>query len=121
MAGALPPHRKSNLSSTVPVRANLAQGWRGFLGSPHRHTEWREQQRPRRTKTHSRGQQRRERRPGGRELVCGRRTKVRTQSLPTGGGADHGVLSGISVQNPNARGNVPGGDLVRDLLRRAAE
>ncbi|KAF8905414.1 hypothetical protein CPB85DRAFT_1315495 [Mucidula mucida] len=33
-----------------------------------------------------------------------------------------GERSGISVQNPDhARGNVPGGNMVRDLLRRAAE
>lgn len=31
------------------------------------------------------------------------------------------LISGISVQNPNARGNVPGGRLVQDILRRAAE
>ena len=29
--------------------------------------------------------------------------------------------SGISVQNPNAAGNQPGGNLVRDLLRQAAQ
>lgn len=29
--------------------------------------------------------------------------------------------SGISVQNPDRPGAVPGGNLVRDLLRRAAE
>ncbi|KAG9312589.1 hypothetical protein JVU11DRAFT_6986 [Chiua virens] len=32
-----------------------------------------------------------------------------------------GERSGISVQNPNARGNVPGGRMVQDILRRAAE
>ncbi|KAH9917736.1 uncharacterized protein B0H18DRAFT_1123446 [Fomitopsis serialis] len=32
-----------------------------------------------------------------------------------------GERSGISVQNPNRPGAVPGGSLVRDLLRRAAE
>ncbi|KAH9946739.1 SEP-domain-containing protein [Amylocystis lapponica] len=32
-----------------------------------------------------------------------------------------GERSGISVQNPDRQGAVPGGDLVRDLLRRAAE
>ncbi|KAI0764262.1 hypothetical protein BD413DRAFT_615967 [Trametes elegans] len=32
-----------------------------------------------------------------------------------------GERSGISVQNPDRPGAVPGGDLVRDLLRRAAE
>ncbi|KAI0074896.1 hypothetical protein K474DRAFT_1664893 [Panus rudis PR-1116 ss-1] len=32
-----------------------------------------------------------------------------------------GERSGISVQNPDAQGNQPGGNLVRDLLRRAAE
>ena len=31
------------------------------------------------------------------------------------------VFSGISVQNPNARGNAPGGRMVQDILRRAAE
>ena len=30
-------------------------------------------------------------------------------------------ISGISVQNPNARDNVPGGRMVQDILRRAAE
>jgi hypothetical protein len=30
-------------------------------------------------------------------------------------------LSGISVQNPDRPGTVPGGNVVRDLLRRAAE
>ena len=34
---------------------------------------------------------------------------------------DAGVRSGISVQNPNRQGAVPGGNLVQDLLRRAAE
>ncbi|RPD73670.1 SEP-domain-containing protein, partial [Lentinus tigrinus ALCF2SS1-7] len=32
-----------------------------------------------------------------------------------------GERSGISVQNPNRQGAVPGGNLVQDLLRRAAE
>ncbi|KAI0820919.1 hypothetical protein BC628DRAFT_1395081 [Trametes gibbosa] len=32
-----------------------------------------------------------------------------------------GERSGISVQNPDRQGAVPGGELVRDLLRRAAE
>lgn len=32
-----------------------------------------------------------------------------------------GERSGISVQNPNAAGNQPGGNLVRDLLRQAAQ
>ncbi|CAL1701812.1 unnamed protein product [Somion occarium] len=32
-----------------------------------------------------------------------------------------GERSGLSVQNPNAPGNQPGGHLVRDLLRQAAE
>ncbi|KAH9850446.1 hypothetical protein C2E23DRAFT_835114 [Lenzites betulinus] len=32
-----------------------------------------------------------------------------------------GERSGISVQNPDRQGSVPGGELVRDLLRRAAE
>ncbi|KAN0078316.1 hypothetical protein V8E55_010373 [Tylopilus felleus] len=32
-----------------------------------------------------------------------------------------GERSGISVQNPNARGPVPGGRMVQDILRRAAE
>ncbi|KIJ67328.1 hypothetical protein HYDPIDRAFT_84801 [Hydnomerulius pinastri MD-312] len=32
-----------------------------------------------------------------------------------------GERSGISVQNPNARGNAPGGRMVQDILRRAAE
>jgi hypothetical protein len=31
------------------------------------------------------------------------------------------IHSGISVQNPDRNPNVPGGDIVRDLLRRAAE
>ena len=31
------------------------------------------------------------------------------------------VRSGISVENPDAARNIPGGDVVRDLLRRAAE
>lgn len=30
-------------------------------------------------------------------------------------------ISGISVQNPNARQNVPGGRMVQDILQRAAE
>lgn len=29
--------------------------------------------------------------------------------------------SGLSVQNPDHRSNIPGGDLVRGLLRKAAE
>jgi hypothetical protein len=29
--------------------------------------------------------------------------------------------SGLSVQNPNSAPRLPGGDTVRDLLRRAAE
>lgn len=29
--------------------------------------------------------------------------------------------SGISVENPDSRRSVPGGDMVRDLLRRAAQ
>ncbi|KAF8556681.1 SEP-domain-containing protein [Imleria badia] len=32
-----------------------------------------------------------------------------------------GERSGISIQNPNARENVPGGRMVHDILRRAAE
>lgn len=32
-----------------------------------------------------------------------------------------GERSGINVQNPDAVGNIPGGAMVRDLLRRAAE
>jgi hypothetical protein len=31
------------------------------------------------------------------------------------------VSSGISVQNPDRQGALPGGHTVRDLLRRAAE
>ena len=41
--------------------------------------------------------------------------KVESQS------ADAHTFSGISVQNPDRAGAPPGGDLVRDLLRRAAE
>ncbi len=35
--------------------------------------------------------------------------------------SDVRMYSGISVQNPGRQGAVPGGDLVQDLLRRAAE
>lgn len=31
------------------------------------------------------------------------------------------VLSGISVQNPGRGGGVPGGDLVKEILRKAAQ
>lgn len=31
------------------------------------------------------------------------------------------IPSGLSVQNPNHRQNVPGGELVRGLLKKAAE
>lgn len=31
------------------------------------------------------------------------------------------MFSGLSVQNPNRTRGIPGGDMVRDLLRRAAE
>jgi hypothetical protein len=31
------------------------------------------------------------------------------------------LSSGISVENPDRRGAVPGGNMVRDLLRRAAQ
>lgn len=63
-----------------------------------------------------------------------RATKERTGMLVANGGTSLATYlglhetrmaltrrSGISVQNPDRPGAVPGGNLVRDLLRRAAE
>jgi hypothetical protein len=54
---------------------------------------------------------------GGEKRCVGNDSAVRFQSLTL----MVICFSGLSIQNPEAAQNVPGGNLVRDLLRRAAE